>query len=497
MTNKLFLFVFSFLCMTALSSCESDPDSDSTSQQLGINQIVGEWIYDHPEEGVWERQKFMSSGVFYYSNTSLGGWKFSNDTKDGRYSIENDNRISMNVVMGGAHVRLMLKVLDITDYAYTAEYTNGNTSVGIFTYAKQMGTCNLKPGESYTPSYSQFIKTSINGYRSHNENIVKIDKYNGTINAVAPGHTYVDIDTDLGTAVYEVIVFDTENMFDNYSFAFGKTIPEIVDLKGDNYLWKDDRNGLVYYSEDYLTDTIKYITGAFDKTHVEFVLLSLNDNVSKTNIKKFLDSKYELVFSEDNSYSYVTDNIINGNPIAAIYNAEASTISFMQILPADRWTDFSYLFGQTDDIVNKEMTEWQYDYLFSDFSYSKDGSDYYNINDSQDAYLVGFVFNSEKKMCEYWVYLEEDFMSRSKDILTWLKSKYIFNSAESTNSQYVFYDKNERLKVVFDTSGYVSYTDRSQIPFTPADTKTKTSTPSQIKGKALEYISNPLLFTKR
>ncbi|NPD91716.1 hypothetical protein [Xylanibacter muris] len=488
MTNKIIIVMLSLLCMTTFSACDSD--SDPTPQQLGINKIIGEWVYDHPEEGIWEKQKFMPSGVFYYSNTSLGGWKFSNDTKDGRYSIENDNRISMNVVMGGVSMRLMLKVIAITDYAYTAEYTNGGTSVGTFTYARQMGSVNLKPGESCLPEYSQFIKTNIKGYGSHNEKVVKVENTDGTITAIAAGHTYIDIITDQGTAVYEVTVFDHENMFEDYSFAFGKTIPEIVSLKGGNYLWRDDKNGLVYYSDDYLTDTVKYITGIYDKTHVEFILLSLNDNVSQTNIKKFLDNKYEHLSSDNGIHSYVTDQKINGNPIGALYNTKASTISFVQILPTDRWTDFSYLFGQTDNTVNKEMTEWKYEYLFSDYSYSKDGSDYYNINDSKDAVMVGFVFNSKKKMCEYWVYLDENFMSSAKDILTWLKSKYILNSSESNNSQYVFYDKSNRLKVVFSATGYVSYTDKSQTPFTPADSKSSYITPSQIKAKALEHISD-------
>lgn len=32
----------------------------------------------------------------------------------------------------------------------------------------------------------------------------------------------------------------------------------------------------------------------------------------------------------------------------------------------------------------------------------------------------------------------------------------------------VFYDKLNRMKIVFDASGFVSYTDSEQSPFTPA-----------------------------
>lgn len=335
MKKNLFLLLM-LIGITTLFSCSSDDSEGSGSRQLKVEDIVGEWVYDHPEEGIWEKQKFMSSGVFYYSNTSLGGWKFSNDTKDGRYSVEGDNRVTMNVVLGGVTTKLMLKVLEITEYAYTAEYTNGNASVGVFTYAKQIGSITVKPNETYTPSYSQSVKANIKSYASHDETIAKVNSNDGTITAISAGHTYIDIVTDQGTAVYEVIVFDDENMFEDYSFAFGKTIQEIVDLKGNDYLYRNDKNGLVYYSTDYLTDTVKYITGAYDKTHVEFVQLYLNDNISKSKIKQYLDGKYELLSSTDNKYSYVTDKVVDGNPIAAIYDSNSSIISFGQILPSDR-----------------------------------------------------------------------------------------------------------------------------------------------------------------
>lgn len=356
MKKNLFLLLM-LIGITTLFSCSSDDTEGNGSRQLNVEDIVGEWVYDHPEEGIWEKQKFMSSGVFYYSNTSLGGWKFSNDTKDGRYSVEGDNRVTMNVVLGGVTTKLMLKVLEITDYAYTAEYTNGNASVGVFTYAKQIGSITVKPNETYTPSYSQSVKANIKSYASHDETIAKVNSNDGTITAISAGHTYIDIVTDQGTAVYEVIVFDDENMFEDYSFAFGKTIQEIVDLKGNDYLYRNDKNGLVYYSTDYLTDTVKYITGAYDKTHVEFVQLYLNDNISKSKIKQYLDGKYELLSSTDNKYSYVTDKVVDGNPIAAIYDSNSSIISFGQILPSDRWTDFAGLFGQTKEFVKAEMDE--------------------------------------------------------------------------------------------------------------------------------------------
>ncbi|MCM1439389.1 MAG: hypothetical protein NC131_09365 [Roseburia sp.] len=450
--------------------------------RVQIDQLVGQWVYDHSEEGVWETQKFLPSGVFYYWNKVSGGWKFQNTANGGRFWIEDNDRVTCQYSLNGISAQIKMTIKSISDYSYTAEYNDGAT-LGIFTYARLLDNLQLKPGESATPEYNILVKPSIQGLKSHNTSIALVDPTSGEITGVKSGHTYVDVMTDQGTAVIEVVVFDAENMFEDYSYAFGKTIPEIVELLGDDYDYIDDNNGLIYLSDDYLIDEIRFITGAYDKTHVEFVRLGLNNNVTSTSIINHLSTKYLSISNSDGVYNYVTDMSVDENPVAIIYDSNASTLSYTVILPASRWTDFSYLFGQSDNEVNKEMTAWGYPYLFSDYGYSKDGSDYYTINDSKDASFVGFVFNGEKKMCEYWVYLYEDFMKNANDILTWLKSKYTLSTAESTNSQYVLYDKTKRMRIVFDASGYVSYTDTEQTPFTPSTSSYSAMPP---KGRTLQ-----------
>lgn len=453
------LLVFS--CLLLVACHEDEP------QPVRIDQLVGTWVYDHPEEGIWETQKFLPSGVFYYWNKVSGGWKFQNTGNDGRYWIEENNHVTCQYFLNGVAVQVKMTISEITDYSYTAEYNDG-ASLGIFTYARLLDNVQIKPEESIQPDYSGLVKANITGFKSHNMQIAIVDASSGQITGVKAGHTYIDVITDMGTAVIEVAVFDYDDMFADYSFAFGKTVPEIVAIFGDNYDYRDDSNGVIYTSEDYLTDEIVFMTGLYDKTHIEYVQLKLNENVSSSKIIEHLSERYSFLSSTDGTYNYVTDQIVNGNPVALIYNSNDATISYAVILPASRWTDFSYLFGQTDGTINSEMNKFGYPYLFSDYSYSKDGSDYYTINDSNDACLVGFVFNGEKKMCEYWIYLYEDFMKDAADILTWLKSKYTLSDTESTNSQYVLYDNTRRMRIVFDATGYVSYTDSEQTPFTPA-----------------------------
>lgn len=455
--------LLSLLCVL-FAACHDDKDEP---QKVQIDQLVGQWVYDHPEEGIWETQKFLPSGVFYYWNKVSGGWKFQNTANGGRFQIEGNDRVSCQFFINGVSAQIKMTILELSDYSYTAEYNDG-AALGIFTYARLLDTKQIMPGESMQPDYSALVETGIRGFKSHDTQVASVDAMSGQITGVHSGHTYIDVVTDQGTAVVEVIVFDPNEMFADYSFAFGKTVPEIVEIVGDDYLYRDDTNGVAYTSDDYLTDKITFMTGVYDKTHIEFVQLELNENVSSTAIVAHLSKRFTPLTASDGVYNYVTDQHVNGNPVAILYDSNKAIVSYAVILPADRWTDFSYLFGQTDNTVNKEMTALGYPYRFSDYSYSKDGSDYYAINDSKDASLVGFVFNSEKKMCEYWVYLYEDFMKNAADILAWLKSKYHLSAAESSDSQYVLYDDTKRMRIVFDAQGYVSYTDTEQTPFVPA-----------------------------
>lgn len=437
--------------------------SSSDEFKLTLDQLCGEWVYDHPELGVWETMKFLPSGVFYYSNKVSGEWNFSNDNNGGRYWIDEGRRVTAECMMEGVQATIMIDIKEITAASFTAEFYNGGL-LGSFTYAKLLGSVQVEPGETTRLSPSGF---NVLGFRSHDEDILTVDS-TGKITGISSGRSYVDVETDLGTAVYEVIVFDKDNMFKDYSYAFGKTIEEIVAVEGDDYLYRDDRQGLIYLTKDYIADTVLFITGMYDYMHVEFVQLKLNKNVSVYQIKTNLDGKYELLTYGENKYYYLLEGMVNGKPEVLMLDTENLSVTFALISPSGLWKDYTYLFGKTKDVVKSEMDYWKYMFVLDDYSYSADGSSYFLLNDSEYANMAGFVFNSENRMCEYWIYLNDDFMSHASEILDWLKSAYTMESSECTSSQYVFYDSDKRLKVVFSATGYVSYTDSLQKPFTPA-----------------------------
>lgn len=158
------------------------------------------------------------------------------------------------------------------------------------------------------------------------------------------------------------------------------------------------------------------------------------------------DSKYRVVlekkYNEDlDSYTYFLS-----------YNLR------QKFYPQDEnlWADFTSLFGADANTVNSTVKGLGCSYSFSDYSYSVNGSDYYYIENNNYADLVGFVFNTDNQVSQYWVYFKP---AKVNDAYNYLAKKYTAATSESTEYTYVFYNDNKNLKVVLDLmNGAVIYT---------------------------------------
>lgn len=158
------------------------------------------------------------------------------------------------------------------------------------------------------------------------------------------------------------------------------------------------------------------------------------------------DSKYRVVlekkYNEDlDSYTYFLS-----------YNLR------QKFYPQDEnlWADFTSLFGADANTVNSTVKGLGCSYSFSDYSYSVNGSDYYYIENNNYADLVGFVFNTDNQVSQYWVYFKP---AKVNDAYNYLAKKYTAATSESTEYTYVFYNGNKNLKVVLDLmNGAVIYT---------------------------------------
>ncbi len=159
------------------------------------------------------------------------------------------------------------------------------------------------------------------------------------------------------------------------------------------------------------------------------------------------DSKYRVVlekkYNEDlDKYTYFLS-----------YNLR------QKFYPQDKnlWADFTTVFGSDKNTVKSTLESLGCSYSFSDYSYSANGSDYYYIEKNNDyADIVGFVFNTDNQVSQYWVYFKP---AKVNDVYSYLTKKYTAAESESTDYEYVFYNDNRDLKVVLDLmNGAVIYT---------------------------------------
>lgn len=201
--KSLFKLLFLLACSYGYCSCEKD---DSKGSDIDIpatdiaDEIVGEWVYDHPSEGVWQSMKFVAEGSFFCYSDDKDNWtsKLKNINK-GSYSVKGTAISASN-----GTTYLDMTVSKINGYQFTARL---NETTVDFTFHKVVMRTHLNFGESVSPPYSELVDAPIIGYKSHDEGIATIDSSTGEITALANnGRAYVDIVTSNGTAVIKVMI---------------------------------------------------------------------------------------------------------------------------------------------------------------------------------------------------------------------------------------------------------------------------------------------------
>ena len=317
-----FIFVISSIFMVACDKEEEDVF------KIQMSQLIGEWVYDHPERGVWEEQKYLESGVLYFSNINRIGFYFSNELVDGVYSIINNNEVEFFSKINNTSFYTKMTVFDITDYSYTAEYNNGE-SVGIFTYAKILNRYEMQRGEKIRPDYESLVHTKILGYRSHDKNIAVVNSQTGEITADLPGRTYVDVITEEGTAVVKVFVgVDWNSMLKN----FGKNREGII---ADNGLPYYVENALCYeVIDDPDVSSVMYVLQE-ETDVVNEVYVLLKGNVSLERMYNLLVEKYyynsEITKIEELYYAFTDKETLDESSLGVILDGKNNFIYFLDL----------------------------------------------------------------------------------------------------------------------------------------------------------------------
>ena len=205
--------------------------------------ILGKWIWD---VSYWESINFLENGKVYYSNVDAARGIY-NENAPGEYTIDTStNRLTLKVLpTGGTQMTVIMAMTAISKYSFTAKfYLTDGQSTGTFTYAKQLGAIELKGGEAVLPEYEKLVEsgTVITKYQIHNNKIAEVNSETGEITAKKGGRTYVDIVTEDGTAVLEVIVKSL--MQYNYDDFIGVNKRTITNTFG--HVYTTDGDDMIY-----------------------------------------------------------------------------------------------------------------------------------------------------------------------------------------------------------------------------------------------------------
>ena len=438
-----------------MSSCSEESCDHVTggSGELSTS-LVGSWY----EEAENEEMRFSESGKFYdrYANYSHcgeteGTWEY--DSKN--------NKLTYTFPFMGEMKFIDWTVKDLKENSFTLSSSkNGMHKVEriVEEYTLNVGeTVEIKCGE-----FGTWI------YGSKNERIASVNPRTGVIKAEGEkGITYIKVSnlatTNLGK-VSETSVWVKVTVGDNcadlwhdyvgligldyasvtkalsslgtpvagtdgYSYAYGHTVHDVA-----------DSTNVFLCPEDNLTNKIQLV---------------LKESVPESAVLSYMNSHYYKMTGNDSYVYFSSSSDPETSKAIVVYNKQQRRIVFCETQHfyekahvKELWEDFVPLFGANQTAVKKAMGEYGYKLLKSDASYSKDGSDYYTISGNKYITMVGFVFNPDKQVSEFWLYM--DTTSDANEVYKYLLAKYKEEKTESSKTSLVFYNDDKTMKVVFD-----------------------------------------------
>lgn len=441
---------FIALAMTiGITSCSDDecdhkigPGPDS------VVSIVGSWY----EEAENEEMRFGENGTFYdrYANYLRcaeveGRWEF--DSKN--------SKLTYNYPFMGQTQFADWTVKNFKELSFTIS----SSMVEDHNLEKIVESYDLQVGKTATIEFSKaYPNYPVTSYTSNNERIASVTS-DGVIKAEGEkGITYIKVSTTQTNVWVKVTVGDNcSDMWFDYVGLMGldySNIRKVLNRLGDPYSGDDGYSfGFIHQLHDVADITKVYLCP--EDGMVTEVQLLLKESVPEAEILSYMNSRYYKM-GENDSYvlfSSLEDRELSKAIIAynksekcVIFNETQHFLHYPHVV--DLWTDFVPLFGSDKNQVKSAMDEYGYSFLKSDFNYSKDGSDYYYITGNQYAQMVGFVFNPDKQVSEFWVYMNTK--SNPNDVYDYLCAKYTEYETESSQYELVFYNDDKSMKVTFD-----------------------------------------------
>lgn len=448
---KKFLSLIALAITIGFTSC-SDDSCDHVTPTDPVtpeNWIEGLWYVEADNEEI----NYGNSGTFYdrYSNVELSG------ETEGRYEMDYANmKLTYRYSYLGNNLTKDWTVKNHKEFSFKLSSSDASG----LDVEKIVEQHKVNVGETVKLSFAtERSDINVSSYKSNNELIATVSS-DGIVTAMGgKGTTYIKMATNSGNVWAKITVGeDNKDLWCDYVCLIGadyNTMRQYFSRIGE-----PATDGIDYFK--YIMSIHQYIESVnilidTEEDFVTAIQLFIKDGVPPVEIKSYLKSRY---YEQEGFSFYSTQPEIEESKAIVTYDQENRCVSLFETqhtLHPELWHDFTKLFGSDKTSVKNAMDKYGYSFLMSDNSYSVDGSDYYYITDNNYLTMAGFVFNPDKQVSEFWLYLNS--RSNPNEIYNYLGHKYQENENESTDYSLVFYNKDKSLKVVFDlVSPAVIYT---------------------------------------
>lgn len=438
---KKILSLIALAITIGFTSCSDDScDHVTPGPEPPENWIEGLWYVEADNEEI----NYGNSGTFYdrYSNVELSG------ETEGRYEMDYANmKLTYRYSYLGNNLTKDWTVKNHKEFSFKLSSSDASG----LDVEKIVEQHKVNVGETVKLNFAtERSDINVSSYKSNNELIATVSS-DGIVTAMGgKGTTYIKMATNSGNVWAKITVGeDNKDLWCDYVCLIGadyNTMRQYFSRIGE-----PATDGIDYFK--YIMSIHQYIESVnilidTEEDFVTAIQLFIKDGVPPVEIKSYLKSRY---YEQEGFSFYSTQPEIEESKAIVTYDQENRCVSLFETqhtLHPELWHDFTKLFGSDKTSVKNAMDKYGYSFLMSDNSYSVDGSDYYYITDNNYLTMAGFVFNPDKQVSEFWLYLNSK--SNPNEIYNYLGHKYQENENESTDYSLVFYNEDKSLKVVFD-----------------------------------------------
>lgn len=419
--------------------------------------IVGSWVYDAPAEKDWERFSYADNGYLSVQWATYTGTRDMNESAQTTYKVDGQN-VTFTINHDIAQMHMKFETESINDFNWTYKAYEGTHYNGKYTVQRILESLTLSPQEVKTPAYQSLVGNAlIQGYKSHNDAVAKVND-SGEITAISKGRTYIDVTTNKGIGVIEVIV-DAGAIPMAFEEFIGVPPTKVRESFGDKPYYEDET--MIIYKD--FTPDIEMIGFTLDSWtgNVKGIVITYKSTVNTAQITTILNATFIPFTSQttETFKAYMDSANRSDATVGVTWDIPKLTLTYVD-LATDLFTDYSVLIGMTrSEVIGKMGREpdSSNDQSQNFFFFDKKGiaivSAYYTdfVNDYDNVHSVVTMF--------------DDTMNET-EITNYLKKKYPYYPEHSSDTELVFIPEGHLMEIFYMPADkmvmYISTTSSSQ-----------------------------------